>query len=93
MKLRLTHRAEADLARIADYLYARNPSAALRVEADLKAALRLISSYPEIGRRHRRDVRRFAVPRCPYLIFYGIGSALDEINIFTIRHAARREEH
>nr|WP_238189614.1 type II toxin-antitoxin system RelE/ParE family toxin [Methylobacterium frigidaeris] len=46
-----------------------------------------------MGERKRGDVRRFSVPRCPYLIFYGIDSALDEIIVFTVRHAARQEEH
>nr|WP_246102187.1 type II toxin-antitoxin system RelE/ParE family toxin [Methylobacterium terricola] len=78
---------------MADDLHARNPGAALRVERRLQAALRPVSAYPGIGERKQHDGRRFAVPRCPSLIFSGIDLALNEVSVLTIRHAARREEH
>lgn len=93
MRLRLTLRAEADLKRIAAYIHARNPPAARRVEAELQAAFQLIAAYPQIGHMRARDVRRFALPRYPYLIFYGVDEGAGEVRVFTVRHAARAEEN
>lgn len=93
MKLRLTLRAEADLNRIAAYIQARNPPAARRVEAELHAAFQLIAAHPWIGHTRARGVRRFALPRYPYLIFYGVDERVGEVRVFTVRHAARAEEN
>ncbi|WP_342151558.1 type II toxin-antitoxin system RelE/ParE family toxin [Methylorubrum sp. SB2] len=90
MKLRLSPRAEDDLDRIAAYLEPRNPQAALLVQAQLAAALRLLTEHPQSGRSIGRGVRRFAVPRQPYLIVYRIDETAGEVAIATIRHAARR---
>lgn len=57
MKLRLTRRALDDLDRINDYVYERNPSAALRVRSELEATLRLLCDFPGMGRKRRPDVR------------------------------------
>ncbi|GJD95255.1 hypothetical protein OCOJLMKI_2466 [Methylobacterium iners] len=77
---------------IASYLVVRNPHGAKRVEEALQEAFDLIASYPEVGRKLGDGVRRFALPRYPYLIFYRIREAGDEVDVFTVRHAARREE-
>lgn len=90
MKLVLTTKAETDLDEIAAYLFARNPSGARNVEAALAAAFDLLARYPEAGAQRRRGVRRFPLPGYPYLIFYRVDETIDEITVFTIRHAARR---
>lgn len=91
MRLRLTLRAEGDVEGIAACLAARSPGAARRVEGQLRSALRLIAVHPYVGRERRGGVRRFAIPRSPYLIFYDVDAAADEVRVLTIRHAARRE--
>ncbi|MCJ2118388.1 type II toxin-antitoxin system RelE/ParE family toxin [Methylobacterium sp. J-001] len=50
----------------------------------------LIGRYPEIGPMGRRRVRRFALPRYPYLIFYRLDASADAIAILAIRHASRK---
>jgi len=50
----------------------------------------LIGRYPEIGPMRRRRVRRFALPRYPYLIFYRLDASADAIAILAIRHASRK---
>lgn len=92
MKLRLTPRAESELVEIASYLVALNPQAARRIEDALQDAMRLIATYPHVGHALRDGVRRLALPRYPYLIFYGVSEAGDFIDVYAIRHAARRPE-
>ncbi|MCJ2125595.1 type II toxin-antitoxin system RelE/ParE family toxin [Methylobacterium sp. J-077] len=60
------------------------------VETAIQAALVLIGRYPEIGPMRRRRVRRFALPRYPYLIFYRLDASADAIAILAIRHASRK---
>jgi plasmid stabilization system protein ParE len=90
MKLRLSRRAISDLHVILDYLNMRNPGAAKRVRSAIDNALNLLTSFPTIGVVHERDVRKYVMPRFPYLIYYSIAEREQEIRIITIRHAARR---
>lgn len=90
MKLRLSERAEADLDGIAAYLKPRDPQAAQHVEAQIAAALRLLLDHPQAGRHVGRGVRRFAVPRLPYLIIYRVDERADAVAVATVRHTARR---
>ena len=90
MKVRLTLRAEADLRRIAEYIRVRSPAGARSVQDQLAATFEPLAAYPYAGEARRRGVRRFALPRYPYLIFYGVDPDGQEVQVFTIRHAARR---
>jgi plasmid stabilization system protein ParE len=54
--------------------------------------MQLIVTYPHVGHALRDGVRRLALPRYPYLIFYGVSETSDVIDVFAIRHAARRAE-
>lgn len=92
MKLRLTRRAARDLNEISDYLSVRNPAAARRVRDELQAALRLISTHPQVGRALEKDLRRFTLPTYPYLIFYRLDDSEGDVEVITIRHAARAPE-
>ena len=58
----------------------------------IEAGFSLISTYPLAGRRKGDGIRRLALPRDPYVNFYGVDEAASEVRIFTIRHAARKEE-
>jgi toxin ParE1/3/4 len=90
VRVRLTPQAQTDVEGIAAYLQARNPFGAQRVEAALQDALVLISRYPEIGPITRLSVRRLALPRYPYLIFYRVDEPAEAVSILAIRHAARK---
>lgn len=92
MRVRLTPRAEADLDGISAYLEPRNPQGARRVEAALQEALAILAQYPKVGHGLREGVRRLPLPRYPYLIFYRLNEAADEVDVLPVRHAARREE-
>ena len=54
MKLRFTPRALENIAEIADYIQAQNPSAARSVRAAIYDSLQNLILFPEVGRRQRR---------------------------------------
>ena len=94
MKLRFTLRATQDLINIADYIRERNPTASLRVRAAILDSLQNLLLFPEIGRRQTVEgVRKFVTRKYPYLVYYRVDRAADEIIILTIQHPARRREH
>lgn len=90
MKLRFTFRAASDLVEIADYIRRENPHAALKVRASILQSLELLRQFPKSGRiQSTDDVRKLVVRRYPYLVYYRVSAATDEIVVLTIRHAAR----
>lgn len=94
MKLRFTPRATADLIAIADYVRERNPEAALRVRAAILDSLQNLVLFPEAGRRQTVEgVRKFVTRKYPYLIYYTVDDAADEIVLLTIRHPAQERQH
>jgi toxin ParE1/3/4 len=90
VKLRFAPRATRDLAEIAEYLRARNPSAALAVRHAILRALQKLTLFPAIGRPQNVDgVRKLVTPRYRYLVYYTIDEGAEEIVILTIQHPAR----
>lgn len=88
MKLRYTLPALADLESILDYIAARSPQGAQRVQARVKAILDLLLTHPRMGARtDDPTIRRVTTTPYPYLIFYEITAT--EIVVHTIRHGAR----
>jgi len=91
MKLHFTARAAKDIVEIADYIRTENPPAALRVRGAILEAIALVSSFPKLGRRQSVEgVRKLVTRRFPYLIYYRLDEASDEIVVLTIQHAARK---
>jgi toxin ParE1/3/4 len=94
MKLRLTPRAAQDIAAIADYIHARNPGAARRVRAAILDSLQTLILFPQVGRAQAVEgVRKLVIRKYPYLIYYRVDEAAQEIIILTIQHAAREQEY
>jgi len=88
VKLRYTLPALADLESILDYIAARSPQGAERVQARVKAILDLLLTHPRMGARtDDPTIRRVTTTPYPYLIFYEITAT--EIVVHTIRHGAR----
>jgi len=88
VRLRYTLPALADLSAILDYIAARSPQGARRVQSRIKALTDLLLQYPHIGRRtNDPPIRRMPTTPYPYLVFY---EATDtEIIIHAVRHAVR----
>jgi plasmid stabilization system protein ParE len=94
MKLRFTPRATQDLIDIADYIRERNAAASLRVRAAILESLQNLVLFPEVGRRQSVEgVRKLVTRKYPYLVYYTLDPAVEEIVILTIRHPAREREH
>ena len=93
MKLRFTRQATQDLNSIADYVRERNPKAALRVRGAIVESLQTLVLFPYIGRRQKTEgVRKLVTRRYPYLVYYTIDEASEEIVIIAIQHPARERE-
>ena len=90
MKVRFTPRALADLDNIHSYLIDRSPSGSRRVASAIEGAVELVRDHPEVGRLLARGVRRYPVPHLPYLLLYRVSLDAEELQVLTIRHAARR---
>jgi toxin ParE1/3/4 len=94
MKLRFTPRAAQDIAAIADYIRARNPGAAQRVRGAILHSLQTLVLFPQVGRAQAVEgVRKLVTRRYPYLVYYRVDEAAEEIIILTIQHPAREREH
>lgn len=94
MRVRYTPFARLDIEEIGDYIQRRNSLGALRVRAAIRGAIELISAHPWHGRKQTtRNVRRVAVRKYPYNIYYRVDEAANEIVILNIRHAARKRTH
>ena len=94
MKLRFAPRAMQDLIDIADYIRERDPAASLRVRAAILDSLRNLILFPEVGRRQTvQGVRKLVTRKYPYLVYYTLDLAAEEIIVLTIQHPAREREH
>jgi toxin ParE1/3/4 len=94
MKLRFTARAAQDIAAIADYIRARNPSAARQVRAAILHSLQNLVLFPQVGRAQAVEgVRKLVTRKYPYLVYYSLDEAAEEIIILAIQHPAREREH
>jgi toxin ParE1/3/4 len=88
MKLKFTRRAVRDVEEIAEYVGAHNPAAVKGVRSALLRTLQNIVSFPGIGRPQTTEgVRKFVVPKRPYLIYYCVDDMADEVIVITIQHA------
>ena len=70
MKLRFTPQAIENLAKIADYLHERNPTAARRVRAAIYEGLRNLILFPYVGRPQTfAGVRKLVTRKYAYLVY------------------------
>jgi toxin ParE1/3/4 len=94
MKLRFTPRAAQDLVAIADYIRARSPAAAGHVRAAILRSLQDLVLFPRLGRAQTVEgVRKLVTRKYPYLVYYRVDEAAEEIVILTIQHPAQAREH
>ena len=88
MRLRYTLPALADLDEILDYVTARSPQGAARIQGRIKAITDLLLQYPLIGAQTEDpSIRRMTTSPYAYLIFYEVAG--EELIIHAVRHGAR----
>ena len=90
MKIRYRARALSDLEDIYLYLDQRSPTGARKVLATIHQAIALIAAQPDSAQRTSdSEIRVKVLGRYRYKIFYTVRGS-DELEIFHIRHSARR---
>lgn len=87
MKLVWSATATRELAKVAEYIGPRNPSAATKVETRLRKAVEHLQQFPRAGRIGRKPgTREIIITEYPYVIRYRL--TLDQVQILRIFHAA-----
>jgi toxin ParE1/3/4 len=88
VKVRYTLPALADLNAILDYIAARSPQGAKRVQARIQSIIDLLLLYAFVGARtDDPTMRRLPASPYPFLVFYEVTET--EIIVHAVRHAAR----
>ena len=94
MKVRYTPKALAQLDQIYSYIEAHDPRAAKRVKARIKQAIERLARHPYSCRASEHPgIRVLSIVRYPYLVFYSVDEAAQEVHILRIRHGARDPRH
>ena len=90
MKVRWTRHARSDLDDAQSYISAFNPTAARKVGARIRDAVRRLEKNPRLGRPGTVSGTRekLALPY-PYVIVYEIAEDRDEIWILRVYHMAQ----
>lgn len=90
MKVRYSTRALIQLEQIHDHIARRNPRAASTVTRRIKRSVELLADFPFMYRQTRLpEIRVLPVVRYPYLVFYTVDEAAQEVTVLRIRHSAR----
>jgi hypothetical protein len=80
--------AEAELVAAGKFYEAKWAGLGLDFIAEVQRATRTVVTYPRIGRRFSRRLRRVLVPRFPYGVLYQVRP--DEIYVVAVAHVRRR---
>jgi toxin ParE1/3/4 len=92
VRVRYSPGALRDLENIYDYIAERNPQAASRVLARIRAAINLLSEFPRIGHAGRApDTREWVVKGLPYIIVHELHD--DVLAVLAIFHGAQDRDH
>jgi toxin ParE1/3/4 len=90
MKVRWSETALAEIDQIFSYIFEYNRSAAAAVVDRIENLTTLLQQFPHTGHlTDEADVRVLSVVRYPYLIFYTVDPAADELVILHVRHGRR----
>ena len=88
MKVRWTPEAEQDRSAIWDYLVARDPGAALRMDRRFSDAAASLADFPMIGHEGEVPGTRELTPHRNYRLVYEV--AADTVWILVLIHSARQ---
>ena len=90
MRVRWSETALTEIEDIFSYIFERNRSAASAVVKRIEGLTALLEEFPQAGHvTDEPDIRVLSVVRYPFLIFYTIEEATDEIFVLRVRHAAQ----
>jgi plasmid stabilization system protein ParE len=83
----LRHQAAEELLAACDYLEAQRKSLSIRLIGEVRRVIDRISTHPELHGIVLKDIRRAAVRRFPYSIFYRVTST--RIDVLAVFHDSR----
>ena len=90
MKVRWSETALAEMDSIFSYVFEYSRSAAAAVVGRIEELTALLGEFPLVGHlTDEADVRVLSVVRYPFMIFYTIDNAADEIVVLHVRHTAQ----
>lgn len=87
-QIKLAARAEADLARVAEFLLQDNPGAAVATFDVITSAVDVLESHPLIGRTIETGLRELVISRgrSGYVALYEFRDYEDIVIVLAIRH-------
>jgi toxin ParE1/3/4 len=83
----LRHPAAEDLLAACGYLETQRPGLSTRLVMEVRRVLERITTHPELHGKVFNDVRRTAVKRFPYSVFYRVTP--DRIEVLAVFHDSR----
>jgi toxin ParE1/3/4 len=90
MKLRWSETALSEIEGIFSFIYENSRLAATAVVERIEELTALLEEFPFVGHlTDEAEVRVLPVVRYPFLIFYAIDDAANEIVILHVRHTAQ----
>lgn len=89
MKVVFADEAKADLRVIHSYIAYDNMRAAARVIDQIVNAAEMLADHPKIGTIYQDKIRRLAIPRFPYCIYYRVDETAETVLVVTILHTSR----
>lgn len=89
MIVRYSRRAQADIAKILEYLGGRSPLGAENVKFAIQRTIDTIGQHPNAGHPTGRSATRgLPVGRYPYVVYWTVEG--DEVWLVHVRHGARK---
>lgn len=90
MKIVYHPKALHQLDEILSYIEERSPKGARSVAARIKRSIDQLAEFPLSGRASEvASIRELPIVQYPYIIFYSVDDASEEVFILRIRHASR----
>ena len=83
----LRHNAAEELLAACDYLEAQREGLSIRLIGEVRRVIDRISTHPELHGIVLKDIRRAAVRRFPYSVFYRVTPA--RIDVLAVFHDSR----
>jgi toxin ParE1/3/4 len=91
LEVRWVGRARLQVLSIREYVGKRNPAAAKRIGAALRAAVGLLKDLPNSGRAGSlQGTREWIVRGLPYIIVYEVFEERGELHILGVFHQAQK---
>jgi addiction module RelE/StbE family toxin len=94
VKVRYRPTALAQLDAIFNYVAAHNRPAAQRVIDTIKRSIDRLADFPRSAKPSEiPSIREMPIVRYPYVVFYTVDDAAQEVHILRVRHTSQDPEH